>query len=197
VLTLFELFNGLDGHGRMAGRSEAQTPAEVHWHDELNRYVDGQRNAPVFAVAGSDVKTFFSDQQDGYVGNYVEAARFDRPAIESATLAGRLTVAGAAHVRLLLSVTDAEGNIYLPGNRIVGPGPYRLHVEAWCPKPLTHMRIVDPGGVKESFSIDSQKYFVRDVKLDSLPPLYWFYVLVRGDDTRTTAISNPMFVGVR
>jgi hypothetical protein len=131
------------------------------------------------------------------IGNHVHASRFDRPAIESATFAGRFTVAGAAHVRLLVSLTDSDGSVYHPGNRILGPGPYRLHVEAWSPVPLTHLRLVEPGGVRESFTIDSQRYFSRDVTLVELPLLYWFYVLVRGESSRSTAISNPMFVGIR
>ncbi len=195
TLTLFELFNGYDWGGRMAGNRESQSNAELRWHEELNDYIYGRRRAPVFATAGSDVKTFFENPQDFYIGNMVHAAAFDRPALESATFAGRLVVAGAAHVRLLVSLTDAQGQVYVPGNKVAGKGPYKLHIEAWSPKRLSRIRIVDPKGVSREFTID-ENFVVRDIVLDSLPPLYWFYVLVRGDELRTTALSNPFFVGV-
>ena len=42
----------------------------------------------------------------------------------------------------------------------------------------------------------SGHYIKQEIVLRELPPLYWFYVLVRGDEVRTTALSNPFFAGV-
>lgn len=92
--------------------------------------------------------------------------------VEAATFAGRLHLAAAAHVRMLVSVVDAQGNVYLPGNRLVGPGPYRLHVEAWGPRPLTHLRIVHPGGVRESHAVDGN-FVARDFTLPVLLQPKW------------------------
>ena len=70
---------------------------------------------------------------------------------------------------------------------------YKLHVETWSPKPLTRIRIVDPRGVREEAHVNA-RYVTQDTVLESLPPAYWFYVFVRGDESRTTALSNPFFV---
>ena len=143
-ITLLELFNGYDGFGRMGGKAEFQTKADLNWHEQLNDYVYRRRRAPLFATAGTDLKTHFETRWDQYVGTMVHAASFDAQSIESATLSGKSVVSGAAHTRLLVSVTDGDGNVYLPGNKVVGRAPVTIHVEAWSPQPLSHLRVEDP-----------------------------------------------------
>lgn len=194
TITLAEQLNGYGSYGRFNGSAETESTPELRWNEQLDLFVSHNRRAPIFGVAATDVNT---DPKGAHnkthsVGTYLLAPDHTMESYESALKMGNSIMSGNLYSRMIVTVEDANGNFYCPGNEITGPAPYTVHIEAWSPKPYTKIRILDGNGVVQETTVNA-RYIKQTYILDHLPPIYWFRILLRGDDPRTSALTNPFF----
>jgi hypothetical protein len=194
LLTHFEYFNGYAAIGVASGDPNSNPVQRMRWHEQIGRYVRGERRMPLWALGNSDTKTFQQESQwhigNMYMGTMVHAASLRPGDIKAALLAGNATISGHADTRLLVSARDAQGRVYLPGHHLPGDGPYTVRVEAWAPRKLSEVRIVGPRGIVSARSVDGH-HIVQEFSVESLGAWDWFLVEVSGPQRGTGAISNP------
>lgn len=195
LVTIVEYFNGYGAPSIAAGKNEGGYGPRMRWHEEIGRYVRGERRAPLFAVGNSDTKTFQQETErlrigSMYAGTMVHAAAADPAAIGASLISGNSVAACHADTRLLVTAEDAEGRLYHPGNRIVGTGPFKVSVEGWAPRDLALVRLVGPRGTIVERALRG-RHVLEEFTLESLGPWDWFLVELRGDGPRTGAVSNP------
>ncbi|MBL8994636.1 MAG: hypothetical protein JNM63_14920 [Spirochaetia bacterium] len=106
-------------------------------------------------------------------------------------MAGNSVIACHADTRLVVFLEDAQKNLYLPGNQVLGTGPYLLHVEAWSPRGLASVRAVGPAGVIAQKPL-SGTHIDEDLAIE-LGPMDWVIVEIRGNEPYTGAIANAFF----
>lgn len=195
LLTHFEYLNGYSKPGVCNGKQEDNPAPRTRWHEQLSRYVRGERRTPLFAAANTDTKTFQQNEEKTNIGSMYMASMVHSQSIkpqdiEAAFIAGHTTLGGHADVRLLASVSDSAGNVYHPGNHLPGPGVYQVRIEAWSPRELALVRVVGPLGVIVEKKV-AGKHVVETLPVESPGAWDWFMVEIRGDAAQTGALSNP------
>jgi hypothetical protein len=151
LVTVVECFNVYGAPSVAAGRNEGGYGPRMRRHEEIGRYVRGERRAPLFAVGNTDTKTFQQETPRPRIGSMnagtmVHAAAAEPAAIGASPTSGNSVAACPADTRMLVTAEDAEGRLYHPGNRLAGKGPFEVTVEAWAPRDLALVRLVGPRG---------------------------------------------------
>ena len=196
LVTIVEYFNGYGAPSIAAGKNEGGYGPRMRWHEEIGRHVRGERRAPLFAVGNTDTKTFQQEDQERlrigsmYAATMVHAADREPASIGASLMAGNSIAACHADTRMVVSVEDAEGRFYHPGNHLLGKGPFKVSVEAWAPRDLALVRLVGPRGTLTEKPVKG-RHVLEEFTLEGLGAWDWFLVELRGDEPRTAAVSNP------